>query len=518
MLTDEPLRLGYTLDRRYRISKVLGQGGMGRVYLANDTRLADRPVAVKEMIVGDGLHEQKAIEDFLREREVLARLSHPGIPSLYDYLADNGRHYLVMEFVPGGDLQQLLDKLGPGRRLPEASVVRWSRDILEVLSFLHNQTPPIVYRDLKPGNIMIHQDGRAMLIDFGIARFLPPGGRGTQIGSVGYAPPEQYAGKVGPRSDLYSLAATIHHLLTGRDPQLEPPFSFPPVRALAPEVSAETERVLARALERDPDKRFTSAREMLRALPYAQTGEAEASATAPTAAGIVPTRDAPAVSTASRSGRVTGEAVASAGRPAAYSPAAPAEAGESAASSQPNQTVARPPGARAPDGRAAGAASGARDVSATAKTQDLKRPPARGSYPGKARPAGAPPAPNFAAGRAGTDQPSSLKMPHALLAAVGERQRFTLSAERVVMGRSGTVGAGEVYLDLSVLGSAANLVSRRHAEVIRLGADYFIRDLGSLNGTYIGGHGRLSRDQLYKLRHQDEIVLGGLKLRFQTEG
>ncbi|MBV8775061.1 MAG: serine/threonine protein kinase, partial [Deltaproteobacteria bacterium] len=271
------LAVGHLLDGRYRIHKVLGTGGMGRVYLANDTRLANRPVAAKEMIIGDGIEERKAIADFSREASVLARLSHPSIPQVIDYFAEQGRHYLVMEFVAGGDLQHRLDEMGAAARLPEAEVLRMARQLLDVLQFLHSQKPPIVYRDLKPGNIMIDQHGRAMLIDFGIARFLPPGGRGTQIGSIGYAPPEQYLGKMEPRSDLYALGATMHHLLTGRDPQLEPPFSFPPVRQLALNVSAKTADIIMAALDQDMSRRPQSAREMKDFLPNPEMDQAQGS-------------------------------------------------------------------------------------------------------------------------------------------------------------------------------------------------------------------------------------------------
>src|SRR6266851_3305527 len=118
----EPLPDAHLLDGRYRIHKILGQGGMGRVYLANDTRLANRPVAAKEMVLGDGIQEKKAVEDFNREARVLASLSHPSIPQVIDYFGERGRHYLVMEYVAGGDLQSHLDQLGVGGRFPEAKV------------------------------------------------------------------------------------------------------------------------------------------------------------------------------------------------------------------------------------------------------------------------------------------------------------------------------------------------------------------------------------------------------------
>src|ERR1700742_5151712 len=135
MKPGDPLAVGQMLDGRYRIHKVLGQGGMGRVYLANDTRLASRPVAAKEMIIGDGIQEKKAIEDFSREASVLAKLSHPSIPQVIDYFAEHGRHYLVMEYVAGGDLQAHLDELGLNSRIAEAKVLLWARQILEVLQF-----------------------------------------------------------------------------------------------------------------------------------------------------------------------------------------------------------------------------------------------------------------------------------------------------------------------------------------------------------------------------------------------
>ena len=133
MKSGEPLAVGHLLDGRYRIHKLLGIGGMGRVYLANDTRLANRPVAVKEMLIGDGAQERKAVEDFHREANVLARLSHPSIPQIIDYFNEQQRHYLVMEYVAGGDLQHQLDQMGAGARMPEATVLAMARQLLDVL-------------------------------------------------------------------------------------------------------------------------------------------------------------------------------------------------------------------------------------------------------------------------------------------------------------------------------------------------------------------------------------------------
>jgi serine/threonine protein kinase len=494
MKAGEPLAAGHLLDGRYRIGSVIGVGGMGRVYLANDTRLANRPVAVKEMMVGEGLQEQKAVEDFSREARVLAPLSHPGIPNLIDYFAERGRHYLVMEYIAGGDLQGWLDQRGAGTRVPEAQVLRWAREILDVLSFLHGQNPPIVYRDLKPGNIMIDQHGRAMIIDFGIARFLPPGGRGTQIGSVGYAPPEQYLGKLEARSDLYSLGATMHHLLTGRDPQLEPPFSFPAVRALAPEVSPHAERVIMWALEKEADKRPKSAAAMLEALPAAD-GEAPV-IIIPPAAGAASLSTVPT--------QVLNAPASSPARPAGPAPSIPIPVA-------------------------------AHGVSPTAKTADLKnklksvapspkpaaKPAARqpaAAKPAVQRPSAARPvsaaAPQRNNGVAPAPPAPVVNVPSPSLVCKNEQLRFTVPGVKAIIGRH-TGPADNIDIDLGVLKTGADRISRRHAEIIRRGEDYYIRDLGSLNGTFILGQGRLGRDQLYKLEDRSQVVIGGATLEFR---
>ena len=261
---------GTLLVERYRIVRRIGGGGMGSVYLAEDQNLANRPVAVKEMVemFADESSRQKAIEDFKREAELLARLDHPSIPTIYQYFLDlnRGRYYLVMKYIDGGDLARRQRERGG--KIDELTVTRWAIDTCDVLDYIHGQNPPIIYRDLKPANLMIDaRTNRIMLVDFGIARFVAPNQRGvTAIGTMGYAPPELFAGKVESRSDLYSLGATMFHLLTGQDPQDNPLLIFdfnknPRPRQINPTISEEMEELICRSVEHKPENRFESARE-----------------------------------------------------------------------------------------------------------------------------------------------------------------------------------------------------------------------------------------------------------------
>ncbi len=267
------LSSGTLLQNRYEIVKRVGGGGMGNVYKAYDRNLDYALRAVKEMMemFSDPSQHEKSVEDFRREAKLLASLKHPSIPVIYDHFIESGRYYLVMEFIGGGDLAARQRYLGG--QLPEFTVTMWAIQVCDVLDYLHRRQPPIIYRDLKPANLMVDcEANQVMLIDFGIARTVAPLQPGvTAIGTMGYAPPELFSGKVEPRSDLYSLGATMFHLLTGADPRDKPLLIFdfsknPKPREIRPDLSPPMETIIMRAVEYEPVNRFASSREMKTAL------------------------------------------------------------------------------------------------------------------------------------------------------------------------------------------------------------------------------------------------------------
>lgn len=273
------LQPGVTLQDRYLILGMLGTGGMSSVYKGRDLHFPNvtKLVAVKEMInlAADPTMYEMVVRNFEREADLLATLSHPAIPRIYDYFTHEATSYLVMEYIEGKDLEALLRETDG--YLAESQVLTWAIEICDVLSYLHNHPgQPIVFRDIKPSNVMVDQHAHIRLIDFGIARVFAPGQKGTMIGTEGYSPPEQYRGEAAPVGDIYALGATLHHLLTKRDPRAEAPFSFAEraIRQLNPHVSPEFETVISVALSYDPKERYPSAEAMKRALMAAakQTG------------------------------------------------------------------------------------------------------------------------------------------------------------------------------------------------------------------------------------------------------
>ncbi|MBK9942714.1 MAG: protein kinase [Kouleothrix sp.] len=247
------------LQDRYLITGRLGQGGMGAVYRAADRRLSTVTWAIKEMsqsAITGPLEQQQARAAFLHEAEMLAGLNHPNLPRVTDHFEQDGKAYLVMEYVPGETLLSLL--LREGLPQPPARALEWFGQLCDVLSYLHRQHPPIIFRDLKPANIMLTPGGQLKLIDFGIARLFKPGqAKDTQaFGTVGYSAPEQYGrGQTDARSDVYALGVLMHQLLTGYDPTLTP-FRLPPAHQANPAIPPALSDALARATDSDPDRRF----------------------------------------------------------------------------------------------------------------------------------------------------------------------------------------------------------------------------------------------------------------------
>ena len=257
------------LSGRYQLESRIGQGGMGAVYKASDTRFNNRSIAVKEMSRA-GLspaNVQEAEAAFEREAQILAELLHPNLPRIYEHFTEGERSYLAMDFIEGQTLEDYLEK-AQGRPLPLDQVLEWGKQLCDVLDYLHTRQPPVVFRDLKPSNVMISASGHIFLIDFGIARIFKPGQSHDTValGSPGFAAPEQYGkAQSSPRSDIYSLGALLHNLLTGVDPS-EQPFFFRPASQLNSAVSATLEQLLQQMLEMQVEKRPASVQDVLKVL------------------------------------------------------------------------------------------------------------------------------------------------------------------------------------------------------------------------------------------------------------
>jgi outer membrane protein assembly factor BamB/tRNA A-37 threonylcarbamoyl transferase component Bud32 len=265
------LTSGTTLVDRYLIQEVVGVGGMGSVYRARDLHFPNvvKLVAVKEMInqAPDPLIRATIVQNFEREANILATLSHPSIPRIYDYFSEDDRSYLVLEFIHGKDLEQIINETQGF--MAEEQIMAWAIELCDVLSFLHGHRPdPIIFRDMKPSNVMVNQSNNIILVDFGIAKPFQTGQKGTMIGTEGYSPPEQYRGEATTLADVYALGATLHHALTRRDPRIEPPFSFNerPLRKINPAVSVELEAVINTALQYNHKDRFNNIEAMKDAL------------------------------------------------------------------------------------------------------------------------------------------------------------------------------------------------------------------------------------------------------------
>ena len=266
--SDGTLKSGVKLDNRYEIIRLIKTGGMGSVYEALDYRFQKAQCAVKEML-STATKSQKTdylIDRFSKEAKILHDLRHPNLPVVKDYFVEGGRYYLVMDYIEGKDLDAVMkDYRGEG--VPEELVIRWSMQILSALAYLHNQIPPVIYRDLKPGNVMLrNSDQQILLIDFGIARTINPEQDKTMtaVGTPAFAPMELFQGKSEPRTDIYSLGGTMHCLLTGDVPVN--PFCFEPVRNINPHVSEKLEAIVMKALDMDLDNRYDSAEKMMEAL------------------------------------------------------------------------------------------------------------------------------------------------------------------------------------------------------------------------------------------------------------
>lgn len=253
-------RIGTVIDGKYEILKQIGKGGMSVVYLAMDKHL-NKQWAVKEILKkGKRQDDEIIVNSLMAEANLMKRLDHHSLPRIVDIIDNGSTIYVIMDYIEGESLDRILNEQGPQ---PEELVVGWAKQICDALSYLHSQKPPIIYRDMKPANVMLKPEGNIKIIDFGIAREYKEQNLQdtTVLGTRGYAPPEAYSGQTDPRSDIYALGMTMHHLLTGVDPRNGEPYS--PVRQWNPEISEGIEIIIDKCVEPAAENRYQSCADLI---------------------------------------------------------------------------------------------------------------------------------------------------------------------------------------------------------------------------------------------------------------
>ena len=498
------LPLGTLLQNRYRIVRVLGGGGQGAVYLAEDLQNNKLHVAVKEMrseaeAAGDEVDPATAAEErkqlldsFNREASLLQQLRHPNMPTFSDSFTRDDRPYLVMEFIAGESLEKKIDRRN-GMPLPEREVLYYAIQVTQVLRYLHSQDPPIIFRDMKPANIMVMPNGQCKLIDFGIARTYKVGKQKDTVsmGTAAYAPFEQFGkGQTDRRSDIYSLAATMYHALTGRPPT--PATTPTSVRDLNPAVTPQTEALIIRAMDRDMARRPQTAFEFEQALrdclgyefkPPAPWQPAEtAPPPGPPAAPVGAVPPAPPT------------AVGTAAPPPVAGPGAPPTDGI-----RPPGPVGAPPPIPVPVPPAA---------TPRAETPRGPRCPTCGRVnKPRARFCGA-------CGTALVDRPPARFQVLGPKGVLWERPILE-NENPFVIGRRSISRNIFPHLDLTYSDPNA-YISRRHAQVVADERGYNVEDLGSENGTLLNDV-RLPPYRRTPLRNGDVVQIGKIQLQF-TQG
>lgn len=261
------LEIGSLVDGKYKILNKVGQGGMSVVYLAMNEK-ANKQWAIKE-VRKDGVLDFEAVKQGLvAETDILKKLNHPNLPSIIDVIDQDDSFIIIMDYIQGNSLAKALNEYGA---LPQDKVIEWAKQLCDVLGYLHSRKPPIIYRDMKPANVMLKPDGNVTLIDFGTAREFKERNLAdtTCLGTIGYAAPEQFGGmgQTDGRTDIYCLGATLYHLVTGMNP-CEPPYEIKPIREINPALSSGLEKIILKCTQRDPNDRYQSAEELMYALEH----------------------------------------------------------------------------------------------------------------------------------------------------------------------------------------------------------------------------------------------------------